>query len=249
MNPPSQVKAKSSAFTLIEILVVVTIIAILAALGFPVVGKMMQSSSSAKALTNFRSIATANIQYSADNDGQLLGWGRYEPQGGSWDDQVFLMRNLNLYLTGVNVTGTSTAAVDKIANGLLPFVDPAVPKANIKYASFPFTWSINNIFNRANGRFNEFKGTDREVGWSSVLNPRRVVEFEKPAGTIFAVSGGFEFSKIKAADEGLLNPTVPRPSIFYLYGSKNTTPAVFLDGHAELLSFPISPEKIIPSLN
>lgn len=249
MNTPSQVKAKPSAFTLIELLIVVAIIGILVGLTIPVVNNMKKKASGTKAISNFRAISAANLQYSADNDGQLLGWGRYEPQGGSWDDQVFLMRNLNAYLTGVHVSGTSTEALTKIANGLEPFVDPTVPKANIKYAVFPFTWSINSIFNRVNGRFNEYKGTDREVGWSTLVSPRRIVEFQKPAGTIYAVSGGFEFSQAKAADATLLTPTVPRPSIFYLYGNKNTTPAVFLDGHAEMLSFPIAPEKIIPVVN
>ncbi len=245
MPPRSQFRANNTlALTLIEILVVVAIIGVLAALIFPAINNAKRTSSSTKSLSNFKQVITANLQYSADNDGQLLGWGRYN----NWNDDVFLMRNLNLYLGGQNVPGTSDTALKAIGKGLEPFVDPLVPKENIRYTSyFPFTWSINWIFNRANGRFYQYGSA--QAPWSALLNPRRLVEFEKPAGTIYAVSGGFEFSPAKAADAALLNPTVARPSIFYLYGNKDTTPAIFLDGHAEMRRFPIPPEMVLPTVN
>jgi len=227
-------------FTLVEILVVVAIIGLLAALALPVLRSVNRTSSATKALSNFKQIATANTLYATDNDGQLLGWGRYN----IWNDDVFLMKNLNLYLNGVNVPGTSDAALNQIGASLAPFVDPPVPKANVKYTKyFPFTWSINSIFNRANGRF--YQNGDP---WSGVLNPRRLVEFDKPANTIFAVSGGFEFNTVKAADAALLTTTAPRPSIFYLYGKNDTTPAIFLDGHAEMIPFQIPANKIKPEV-
>jgi len=244
MIPRSQVKADSSAFTLIEILVVVAIIGILVALSFPALNKAKLGSASAKAISNFKQIAGANSLFAADNNGEILGWGRYNV----WNDDVYLMRNLNLYLNGTNVSGTSAAALSTIGVGLEPFVDPLVPAENIRYtAYFPFTWSINSIFNRANGRFYQYGGA--QASWSTTLNPRRTVEFDKPAATLFAVSGGFESSRTSAADAALLNPTSARPHIFYLYGSKNTTPGAFLDGHVEMLRFPISPEAFIPAVN
>lgn len=244
MNSPSPLKARTPAFTLVETLVVTGVLAILIAIALPVVGSMTKKGLATKAISNFKQVASANVQYSADNDGQILGWGRYN----NWNDDIFLMRNLNLYLSGENVSGTSAAALNKIGKGLEPFVDPLVPKENIRYTPhFPFTWAINSIFNRANGRFYQY-GVDQSP-WSGSLNPRRIVEFEKPASTIFAMSGGFEVSRARVADEALLNPTVPRPSPFYLYGKKDTTPVAFLDGHVEMLSFPISPDKIIPVVN
>ncbi len=251
MPPPSQFRANPSAFTLVEILVVVGIIAILAALAFPALNKAKSTSTSAKALNNFKQIGLANSLYSADNDGQLLGWGRYLSP---FEDQVYHMRNLNLYLNGVNVPGTSDAACKEIGKGLAPFVDPLVPKENIYYLSakqlLPFTWAINTIFNRANGRFYQYGST---AGWSTQLNPRRITEFDRPANTIYAVSGKFEFGQAAAADASILPTTFladgTKPSIFYLYGKNNSTIAVFLDGHTEILSFPISPDKIIPPVN
>ncbi len=238
MNSPFRPRAKATAFTLLELLVTIAIVGVLAGLAIPALNGAKRSSATAKSLSNFRQIGTANAQYSTDNDGQILGWGRYD----NWNDDTFLMRNLNLYLSGENVSGMSADALNKIGEGLEPFIDPLVPKSSSKYtAYFPFTWAINSIFNRANGRYYQYGSS-----WSTVLNPRRMAEFEKAAGTIFAVSGSFELSKAKVADASLLNPVVQRPAIFYLYGKKDTTPAVFLDGHAEMLRFPIAETMVVP---
>ena len=57
------------AFTLVELLVVVAIIGILAALLFPLGKSMMEKGNSAKCISNLRQIGGAIQQYSAENDG------------------------------------------------------------------------------------------------------------------------------------------------------------------------------------
>jgi prepilin-type N-terminal cleavage/methylation domain-containing protein/prepilin-type processing-associated H-X9-DG protein len=59
------------AFTLVELLVVVAIIAILAALGIPLVKTTIEKGNSTKCVNNLRQIGVAIIQYTADNDGYL----------------------------------------------------------------------------------------------------------------------------------------------------------------------------------
>jgi prepilin-type N-terminal cleavage/methylation domain-containing protein/prepilin-type processing-associated H-X9-DG protein len=56
-------------FTLVEVLVVVAIIAILAAILIPVGKSMMEKGNSAMCINNLRQIGGAIQQYSADNDG------------------------------------------------------------------------------------------------------------------------------------------------------------------------------------
>lgn len=238
---PSPRRVKSSAFTLIEILAAMAIIGVLAALVFSASNSAKQSSAAAKALSNTKQLFLASLQFSQDNDGQLLGWGRAK----NWNDDVFLMRNLNLYLTGENVTGMGPAALDKIGKGLQPFVDPLVPEKFNKYSNrFPYTFSINSIFNRFQGR--GFQGIGDWPGPAGANNPRRMVEFEKPSQTIYAVSGGYQFTTAFASNPSLVEEPVGRQAIFYYYGGNKSTPAVFLDGHAELLPFPIPVAMIIP---
>lgn len=59
------------AFTLIELLTVIAIIGILAAIIIPVTTRVRESAKQASCLTNMRQIGVANALYTADNKGQL----------------------------------------------------------------------------------------------------------------------------------------------------------------------------------
>lgn len=64
-------KTRSAAFTLIEILVVIAIIAVLAAVAFPVANSMLRTSGQAQSASNLRQWGSAIMMYSADNGGKL----------------------------------------------------------------------------------------------------------------------------------------------------------------------------------
>jgi prepilin-type N-terminal cleavage/methylation domain-containing protein len=58
-------------FTLVELLVVIAIIAILAALAFPVLGRMRTSASAAKVTSNLHQVGVALTSYASDNGMRL----------------------------------------------------------------------------------------------------------------------------------------------------------------------------------
>ena len=68
------------AFTLIELLIVVAIIAILAAIAVPNFLEAQVRSKVARAQADMRSIATALESYRVDNSGYIVAWG-----GTGWD--------------------------------------------------------------------------------------------------------------------------------------------------------------------
>lgn len=70
VNSP-QVKANPDAFTLIELLTVIAIIGILAAILIPVVGKVREQARQAACASNLRQIGVGVHLYSADNDDWL----------------------------------------------------------------------------------------------------------------------------------------------------------------------------------
>lgn len=59
---------KVSGFTVVELLVVVAILAVMAAVAIPAVSPAIERSRSAKCLGNLRQIGAAVLQYAADND-------------------------------------------------------------------------------------------------------------------------------------------------------------------------------------
>src|SRR5438094_7219952 len=67
-------RTRKPAFTLIELLVVVAIIAILAAILFPVFAHARDAAKRANCISNLRQIALAHQMYVQDNDDVLPTW-------------------------------------------------------------------------------------------------------------------------------------------------------------------------------
>ncbi len=67
------IKSTSAGFTLVELLVVIVIIAILAGLIFPVIGKVRIRGVETRTTSNLRQIAAAMGTYGADHDNSLPG--------------------------------------------------------------------------------------------------------------------------------------------------------------------------------
>src|SRR5690606_19684225 len=72
-NKPSLSDPKlAAAFTLIELLTVIAIIGILAAILIPVVGKVRSSAKAAMCMSNLRQIGTATFMYLNDHDDRFF---------------------------------------------------------------------------------------------------------------------------------------------------------------------------------
>ncbi len=69
---------KRSGFTLIEMLIVIAIIAVIAAILFPVFQKVRENARAAACLSNYHQIGLAIHEYAGDNDGET------PPDGGSF---------------------------------------------------------------------------------------------------------------------------------------------------------------------
>jgi len=91
----------SSAFTLIELLTVIAIIGILAAIIIPTVGKVRETARVAQGVSNLRQIALATISYANDNKSQF-------PYLGVAGPNSFFYTELSTYLQR---TGDGTANV------------------------------------------------------------------------------------------------------------------------------------------
>src|SRR5437762_14221327 len=66
---------RKKAFTLVELLVVIGIIAVLISMLLPALNKAREQARSAKCLSNLRQLAIATIQYCNNNKGSFPGQG------------------------------------------------------------------------------------------------------------------------------------------------------------------------------
>lgn len=85
-NPPSRILRGRQAFTLIELMVVIGIIAVLSALLFPAVNKARSSADAAQCMSNLRQLHLAYMQEVQDND-MTLPWSYYYDESTSWTEK------------------------------------------------------------------------------------------------------------------------------------------------------------------
>jgi len=85
---PSSPPTPKRGFTLIELLVAIAIIAILAAILFPVFQKVRENARRAACVSNMKQIGLAMMQYNQDND-ELFPIGRDGINNTGWQDKIY----------------------------------------------------------------------------------------------------------------------------------------------------------------
>ena len=120
----------SIAFTLVELLVVISIIGLLAGLAIPAINGGLKSAKSGACLSNLHQIGVATIAYAADNSFKL-------PDAGSGPSDMWATKLATFISTGtkskksifvcpgcektvVEATGTDVAVTYGVHNGLMP---------------------------------------------------------------------------------------------------------------------------------
>lgn len=93
----SRQSVRSKAFTLIELLAVVAIIVILAALAFPVLSKTADAGNRAKCAGNLKNLASGVLAYVGENNGKIPYCNYVVPPHGGYS-QIPWMRALAPYL-------------------------------------------------------------------------------------------------------------------------------------------------------
>lgn len=130
MNKNHQKTTLSIAFTLVELLVVISIIGLLAGLAVPAINGGLKSAKAGACLSNLHQIGVATMAYAADNSFKL-------PNAGSGTSDMWATQLATFISTGtkskksifvcpgcekpvVEATGTDVAVTYGVHNGLMP---------------------------------------------------------------------------------------------------------------------------------
>jgi prepilin-type N-terminal cleavage/methylation domain-containing protein len=239
-------KVASRAFTLIELLTVIAIIGILAAIIIPTVGKVRATAKTATSISNAKQVGMAMLLYAQENRSQILAHS-YSP---GYPTSEATYRQFANYLTrNPNGAGGATVVKERASEALAIVADVAIPESlrngdpltDKTYGQYRFTWTFNVIFNYNAGRQAEGVGP-----YSNLVGgaPRRINEFTDPSRTIYALSGrGYEISSTNIVDQALTNPNENAlGAIAYYHRGGTGAAAIFLDGHTAVLSYPIDPK-------
>lgn len=222
-------------FTLTELLVVIAIVAVLAALSLLGMRSAMAGARASAAVKGLQQIAMANIVYSTENGGRIVGLGN----GIDWKGQdtrgLGIVGRLYPYVSGSDKLPVwkdlhPTFAPLRDANVPAALSDPPTP------GTYQKTWAINYLFA-------EYPGPNSE---GRLAEAKRMQQFDSPGRVVYVISGSHYVDVQMALDSSQLPlPKKPRTGIYYSYSGK--APSAFLDGHSELLSYPINPRWIDPS--
>jgi prepilin-type N-terminal cleavage/methylation domain-containing protein/prepilin-type processing-associated H-X9-DG protein len=226
-------------FTLTELLVTIAMIAVLAALAFLATGKIRAKAQQTNAISALRQIATANLAYSAENNGAINvirdpgEWGsRHEGPGSRYASNSFVGRMQPYLFSGINTETERTLQTDTLAAYARLFNTKDIKSmAGTAFSGVPVYADGSGIHNPISVNIKL-----RPV-WNQP--PRRLSGVADPARTLYLTYGRYYFDVLQgSAYSPLPLPDDRRRTIYYLPNRKAIV--CFLDGHVEMISPPIS---------
>lgn len=238
---PSSNPNRGRGFTLVELLVVITIIITLAAMTFAVTGKIRASAQEANALSAMRQIGLANVAYYTENNGAInvirdaTEKGPYEGAGGKWVSNSFMGRMQPYLFSGLEPTDQKRLATE-ITSSLSKLLGTSDLKtmAGTPFSGVPVTTDASGVRNpiAINGNL--------RPKWGNANPPQRVSSYGDPSSILYMTFGRYQFNPV-LAEKYLPLPVSGERAIYFLPNRKGIF--CFLDGHVEMLSPPVDERR------
>lgn len=222
-------KSTFKGFTLIEILVVVAIIAILAAILFPVFARARESARKSSCLSNLKQIGLGWMMYTQDYDetaplavyyvgAKEIGWDfALDYSSGDWDHPDISAGMLEPYIKNGQI------------NNCPSFNGPGWGR--------PYTGYAYNT---------QYIGGEGPYGGGPLLHhSASLAEIEEPANTIIFADAGYQFSPDDAVSgtNYLRGPGAGNQAATAAFRHNGTANVAYADGHVKssTRNFPVSP--------
>ena len=211
-------------------LTVIAIVGVLAGILIPALSKVRERAQATEAVNNIRQIGAAALLYANEHRGKVPGNGNDSTTNG-----MGVAGALYPYLESRVADGWPTW--NELTRTYREIADPRVPESIMKGQ---WKWiGYNGMF----ADYGAAPGGDR-----ASKNEKRLNSFDNPSRVIYAASGHENLKVAHATDSSQLPiPEQPREGFYFCHNG--ASPAVFLDGHAEMVSFPIDPTWLNPDYN
>lgn len=220
-------KSSTRAFTLIELLTVIAVVSILAAILIPTIGNVRRKAQSTKALSNIRQVGAAALLYANEHQGKIPGLGNDDTTNG-----MGVVGALFPYLGSRTKEGFPKWS--ELTQTYLAISDPRMPEELLRDG-----WKWLGF----NGLFADYPATSG--GQRPDKDEKRLLNFEKPSQVIYVASGNGNLKVAQAGNPAQLPvPKSPRQGFYFCHDG--AVPVAFLDGHVEMLTFPIDPSWLDP---
>jgi prepilin-type N-terminal cleavage/methylation domain-containing protein/prepilin-type processing-associated H-X9-DG protein len=219
-------------FTLIELFVVIAIIAVLAALAFPLWGRMRASTLAATCTSNLRTLHQATMHFAQDNNGSfpvaktpsVVETWIWKLVGAAPDSPGYLG------VSGATALQRQNAFLS-LSSRRAPFClwCPAAEEAHPRPAGNHQTYAMNLSLGGT---------TIQWLGTSSYIPPKKIFQVTSPARTALFMDAGIRPNGAYGSwvgEAGLLPAPVHPPAIFKETGNPaRSVNVVFVDGHVEM---------------
>jgi prepilin-type N-terminal cleavage/methylation domain-containing protein/prepilin-type processing-associated H-X9-DG protein len=171
---------RSRGFTLVELLVTITIVAVLAGLLVPALRKAREMAKVSKCANNLRQIYNGFSMYLRDNDDRMF-----------WNGEDISTEGMDWYVYGGRETGNPDTAQDNLFNSIVPrpinrYVDNKIEVFHCPADSKPWYWCdgyshfdwVGNSYNwNANGCGFDPDGGLNDQLFSTINSPSRTILF------------------------------------------------------------------------
>jgi prepilin-type N-terminal cleavage/methylation domain-containing protein/prepilin-type processing-associated H-X9-DG protein len=225
-------RTRQRGFTLVELLVVITITVVLAALIVVMTGKIKQKAYQAKSLTVLNQMSTACTAYSLENNGDIMtvNFEGYPRMKGKWVTGSFWGAIAPNLFAGLNLRDDVTSAklLNQAVTSLFGTQDRTM-KGTFQgetYGAISDTCC-----------FVPFAFNGNLTGWDKY---RKVTQYEDPSATLYMAYGWVSFAKKDGEKYAPLPKTRSERSSNIDWFHNKTAAFLFLDGHVEILSPPIA---------